>query len=70
MKLSAEQIQQNWIIFEEIIKTHISEPRCSKLLEFYSKYSERIILMPASHKKEYHNKLLKLLNLFQGSIQI
>lgn len=55
MKLSAEQIQQNWITFEEKIKAHISEPRCSQLLEFYSKYSERIMLMPASHKKEYHN---------------
>ena len=26
-----------------------------KLLEFYNQYSERLILMPASYKKEYHN---------------
>jgi hypothetical protein len=55
MKLTAEQIQQNWINLEETIKTHIAEPRRSQLLDFYSKYSERIALMPASHKKEYHN---------------
>ena len=24
-------------------------------LDFYKKYEDRIILMPASHKKEYHN---------------
>lgn len=55
MKLTAEQIQQNWIDFEETIKAYISEPRRSQLLDFYSKYSERIMMMPASHKKEYHN---------------
>lgn len=55
MKLTAEQIQQNWIDFEETIKAYISEPRCSQLLDFYSKYSDRIMMMPASHKKEYHN---------------
>jgi len=54
-KLTAEQIQQNWIDLEEIIKVHISEPRRSQLLDFYSKYSDRIIMMPASYKKEYHN---------------
>jgi hypothetical protein len=55
MKLTAEQIRQNWIDFEETIHSYISEPRRSQLLEFYSKYSERIMLMPAAHKKEYHN---------------
>jgi len=29
MKLTAEQIQQNWIDLEETIKSYISEPRCS-----------------------------------------
>jgi hypothetical protein len=55
MKFTAEQIQHNWIDFEETIKTFISEPRRSQLLDFYHKYSERIALMPAAHKKEYHN---------------
>lgn len=55
MKLTAEQIQDNWIKFLSIIDKYISEPRCSKLKKFYETYAERIMLMPASHKKEYHN---------------
>jgi len=37
------------------IEEHISTPRKEKLIEFYEKYSERLMLMPAAHKKEYHN---------------
>jgi len=55
MKLTAEQIQDNWNKFLSIIDKYISEPRCSKLKAFYEQYAERIMLMPASHKKEYHN---------------
>ena len=55
MKQTAEQIQQNWETFISYIDKHISEPRASKLKEFYNTYAERIMLMPASHKKEYHN---------------
>jgi len=55
MKLTAEQIQANWDKFNSFINTYISEPRASELKSFYSKYQERIMLMPASHKKEYHN---------------
>lgn len=55
MKLTAEQIQDNWNTLLGYINTYISEDRRTKLLELYSKYSERIIMMPASHKKEYNN---------------
>ena len=55
MKLTAEEIQNNWIDLEETIKSYISEPRRSQLLDFYSQYAERIMMMPASYKKEYHN---------------
>jgi hypothetical protein len=55
MKLTAEQIQENWNKFIGYIDTYISEPRASKLKAFYEQYSERIIIMPAAHKKEYHN---------------
>ena len=55
MQLTAEQIQNNWVEFLTNIETHISSPRKEKLIEFYKKYEERIILMPAAHKKEYHN---------------
>ena len=55
MKLTAEQIQANWEAFCLNINEHISSPRKEKLLEFYSKFEDRLMLMPASHKKEYHN---------------
>ena len=55
MKLTAEQIQSNWETFLDNINVHITGDRKEKLLEFYKKYEERIILMPAAHKKEYHN---------------
>ena len=55
MKLTAEQIQTNWKVFLQNIETHIKGDRKDLLLDFYKKYEERIILMPASHKKEYHN---------------
>jgi len=55
MNLTAEDIQHNWMRLLGFIEDHISEPRKTKLMEFYEKYSERLMLMPAAHKKEYHN---------------
>jgi hypothetical protein len=55
MELTAEQIQSNWTEFLSNIEQHITGDRKEKLLEFYKKYEERVILMPAAHKKEYHN---------------
>jgi len=55
MQLEAKEIQQNWVRLMGFIEDHISEPRKTKLVEFYNKFQERIIMMPASHKKEYHN---------------
>jgi len=54
-KLTANQIQENWVEFMSNIDTHISSPRKEKLVEFYEKYQERIMLLPASHRKEYHS---------------
>jgi hypothetical protein len=55
MNLTAEQIQDNWNELMHVIETNISSPRKEKLLKFYEQYAERLILMPAAHKKEYHN---------------
>jgi hypothetical protein len=55
MNLSAQEISNNWDIFLSYIDIYISEPRRSQLKEFYTKYQERIMMMPASHKKEYHS---------------
>jgi hypothetical protein len=55
MNLTAEQIQDNWEELISYIDGYITSPRKEKLLEFYNQYSERIMLMPASYKKEFHN---------------
>ena len=55
MKLTAEQIQENWGEFISNIETHITGERKQKLIDFYEQYAERVMLMPAAHKKEYHN---------------
>ena len=54
-KLTAEQIQENWNSIITLIENEITGERKDKLLEFYKKYQDRLILMPASYKKEYHN---------------
>jgi hypothetical protein len=55
MQLNAEQIKGNWDILMSRIDAYIPEPRRTQVKEFYSKYQERIIMMPAAYKKEYHN---------------
>jgi hypothetical protein len=55
MNLTAEQIQDNWNELMSYIEDYISSPRKEQLIDFYNKFQERIILMPAAHKKEYHN---------------
>lgn len=53
--LSAEQIYSNWKEFINTIDEYIEEPRTLQLINFYKKYEDRLMLMPASHRKEYHN---------------
>ena len=55
MELTAEKIQENWVVFIGWIEDYISSPRKEKLLAFYKKHEEEFMLMPASHKKAYHN---------------
>ena len=55
MNFTAEQIQGNWNELINYIEKYISEPRKENLIQFYKTYEDRIILMPAAHKKEYHN---------------
>tara|TARA_R110001592_G_scaffold897_8_gene4656 strand:- start:102 stop:872 length:771 start_codon:yes stop_codon:yes gene_type:complete len=55
MKLTAEKIESNWIDFMNNIDIYISSPRKEQLTKFYETYAERIMLMPAAHKKEYHS---------------
>ncbi len=55
MSLTPEQISENWNTLLSTIDQYISSPRKEKLTDFYNKYEERLTLMPAAHKKEYHN---------------
>jgi hypothetical protein len=55
MKLNAKQLEENWSSLMGYIDTYIDSPRKEKLKEFYEKHKSRLILYPASHKKEYHN---------------
>jgi hypothetical protein len=55
MVLEAKDIQNNWNQFIANIDAHITGDRKQALLDFYNKYQERVMLMPAAHKKEYHN---------------
>jgi len=55
LKLTAEQIVKNWDFLMKLIDDYIEEPRRTQLKDFYSKFQERITMMPASYKKEYHN---------------
>jgi hypothetical protein len=55
MTLNEEQLLSNWGQFLDFIKNEIAEPRKQQLLDFYNKYEERFILLPASHKPQYHN---------------
>jgi hypothetical protein len=55
MNLTAEQIQSNWVELLAYIDKYVSSPRNEKLREFYEQYADRLMLMPAAHKKEYHN---------------
>ena len=53
--LNEKQIFANWEEFCSNIEQYVSSPRKESLLTFYKKYEERISMMPAAHKKEYHN---------------
>ena len=55
MKLTSTQIEANFQNIKGLIDLYISEPRKSKLLDFYNEYEDRLIMMPASHKIAYHS---------------
>jgi hypothetical protein len=53
--LTPEQIRDNWDIFLYNIGKYISGERMNKLFDFYKKYEDRFMMMPAAHKPQYHN---------------
>ena len=55
MSIPAEQISSNWQTFQSYIEKYIKGDRKDQLLKFYNQHQEELVLMPASHKKAYHN---------------
>jgi hypothetical protein len=53
--ITPEQIKSNWDKFLNNIDTYISGERGERLKDFYLKHEERFVMMPASHKAQYHN---------------
>ena len=73
--ITPEQIQANWNDFLNVIETHISSPRKEQLLDFYQEYGERFVIMPAAHKREYHNAfaggyIAHVLNVIEAALKI
>jgi len=55
MKLTAEQIVQNWERLLEVIKTEFTGERQTKLLSMYTDLEDRMSTQPASSIDHYHN---------------
>jgi len=55
MKLSAEQIVQNWERLLNVIETEFTGERKDKLLSMYKDLEERMSTQPASSIDHYHN---------------
>ena len=55
MVLTAEQIKSNYDVLLNGIEKYVEGERKQQFLDFYNKLDERIALLPASHKKAYHN---------------
>ena len=55
MKLSAEQIVENWERLLKVIETEFTGERKDKLLSMYQDLEERMSVQPASSFDHYHN---------------
>ena len=55
MKLTADQIAQNWDELLNIIKTEFTGDRKAKLLAMYADLEDRMAMSPASSFNHYHN---------------
>ena len=55
MKLTPEQMQNNWDKLIQLIEDTFEGERKEKLLEMYSHFKERMMFAPASSKEHFHN---------------
>ena len=54
MKLSAEQIQENWNKLIQLIEDTFEGERKEKLLEMYNHFETRMMFAPASGTEHFH----------------
>ena len=55
MTFTAEQLQDNWKEFIQLLEDTFEGDRLSRLLKMYDHFEERMMLAPASGKEHYHN---------------
>ena len=55
MQLPAEVIKGNYDMLVRGIEKYVQGERKQQFIDFYNKFDERIALLPASHKTNYHN---------------
>lgn len=55
MELTAEQLNDNYKELLGYIGKYFEGDRKNKLVKFYKAHEERLIIMPAAHKKGYHS---------------
>ena len=55
MKLTEQQLLDNWNKLMECIATEFKDERHDKLIELYEHFQDRILYAPASSKEHFHN---------------
>ena len=75
MKLTAEQLQENWDKLIDIVETTFEGERKEKLLEMYELFKDRAMFAPASGVVYYHNAfpggyVLHVLNITKFALKL
>ena len=55
MHLDEKQIAKNWETLMDIIDTEFIDDRRNKLIEMYTLFQDRMMMMPASSFEHFHN---------------
>ncbi|MBC8386752.1 MAG: hypothetical protein H8E13_01720 [Actinobacteria bacterium] len=53
--MKAKEIKENYDILENYVEMFFDEERKKKVLKVFDHFQNRIIIAPASYKKEYHS---------------
>ena len=75
MRISAEQIKDNWTDLVEVINSSFSGERLKKIEALHDHFKDRMMLAPASGRAWYHNAfpggyVAHVLNIIQWSLNV